>query len=132
MTTINEYAKQITAWGQRKGWDMSKARADGDVRRDFVLGKLMLVVTEIAEAAECVRDDQFEQTGGVPASETPGGFGVIGGKDVTKPEGMVTELADAVIRILHLCDAMGLDLDAAIEAKMAYNEGRPYQHGRKA
>jgi len=139
MTTINEYAKQIGEWGKRKGWDMSKARAKGERRRDFVLGKLMLVVTEVSEAAECVRDDDFDMRGGKPfrrkayfertRTRAPR-YGHVEG--ITKPEGMITELADAVIRIMHLCDAMRLDLDAAIATKMAFNETRKHKHGRKA
>jgi len=34
------------------------------------------------------------------------------------------ELADALIRILDLCGAMGLDLEGAFEEKMAYNKTR--------
>lgn len=119
--SIAEWQKRIGEWGKRKGWDMSKARAKGDRRRDFLLGKLMLVVTEVSEAAECVRDDDF----GMNVAVSDGGT-------VGKPEGMLSELADAVIRIMHICDAMGLDLDTAIRVKMAYNEQRPYKHGRKA
>ena len=48
-----------------------------------------------------------------------------------KPEGVAVELADAVIRIADLCGHLGIDLDAVICAKMAYNEGRPYKHGKQ-
>lgn len=48
-----------------------------------------------------------------------------------KPEGVAVELADAVIRIADLCGFMGIDLEAAIVEKMAYNETRPYKHGKK-
>ena len=48
-----------------------------------------------------------------------------------KPEGAAVELADAVIRIADLCGHLGIDLEEVIEIKMAYNEGRPYNHGKK-
>lgn len=38
------------------------------------------------------------------------------------------ELIDAVIRILHLVSALGLDADALFEAKMARNWQRPYKY----
>lgn len=48
-----------------------------------------------------------------------------------KPEGVAVELADAVIRIADLCGHLGIDLDAVIEEKMAYNADRPYKHGKR-
>ena len=48
-----------------------------------------------------------------------------------KPEGYAVELADAVIWIADLCGYMGIDLEAVIEEKMAYNETRPPKHGKR-
>ena len=48
-----------------------------------------------------------------------------------KPEGVAVELADAVIRIADLCGYLGIDLDAVISEKMAYNETRPFKHGKR-
>ncbi len=40
------------------------------------------------------------------------------------------ELADIIIRTAELAMSMGIDLQAHVEAKMAYNAGRPYKHGK--
>lgn len=48
-----------------------------------------------------------------------------------KPEGAAVELADAVIRIADLCGYLGIDLNAVIREKMAYNADRPYKHGKQ-
>ena len=42
-----------------------------------------------------------------------------------------TELADTVIRIMDLAHARGWKVAQAIEAKMKYNTGRPYKHGKE-
>lgn len=78
--------------------------------------KLMLIVTEIAEAMEEIR------AGHKPNEEYAGKNG--------KPEGAPAELADAVIRIADLCGIVGIDLESAIQRKMAFNAGRPYLHGK--
>lgn len=39
-----------------------------------------------------------------------------------------TELADAMIRILHLCSALDVDIEALYQAKMARNWQRPYRY----
>lgn len=40
------------------------------------------------------------------------------------------ELADIIIRVLHLAAGLGLDMDGAISGKMAANVARPYRHGK--
>ena len=49
----------------------------------------------------------------------------------TKPEGIATEMADCIIRILDWAGAERIDMDAIIRAKMDYNKTRPYKHGGK-
>lgn len=87
---------------------------DNQSRANTVLAKLMLIVTEAAEAAEDVRE---MTAGGVEADGKPIGFG--------------SELADIVIRVADLAEAVGIDLEAVVEAKMGYNVTRPYMHGGK-
>lgn len=41
------------------------------------------------------------------------------------------ELADVLIRVLDLASGLGLDLDLAVEAKLAKNRTRGYRHGGK-
>ena len=72
---------------------------------DAMLGKLMLVNTELCEAAEAARDgdmDNFKE-----------------------------EIADAVIRLLDICGACGIDIEEAVAQKMLVNMSRPPKHGRK-
>ena len=48
-----------------------------------------------------------------------------------KPEGVPIELADVIIRIADVCKTHGIDLEAAIKAKIEYNKTRPHLHGGK-
>ena len=48
-----------------------------------------------------------------------------------KPEGIPSEFADIIIRILDMCAYHDIDIAAAIADKMAYNETRSYRHGDK-
>lgn len=67
--------------------------------------KLMLIVSEVAEAMEGYRKDNMD-------SHLP------------HRKAVEVELADAVIRIGCLAGALGLDLAGAIQEKMAYNAQR--------
>lgn len=93
--------------------------------------KLLLVHTEVSEAAEELRDGQPTDliygvqrvvheptTGWIPT-----GF--------VKPEGFPVELADVILRVLDICEHEGIDMQAVLELKLAYNETRPFKHGRK-
>lgn len=48
-----------------------------------------------------------------------------------KPESFAIELADAIIRICDMAAYAQMDLQSAIETKMAYNRIRGYRHGNK-
>lgn len=83
---------------------------------DQVLSKLMLITTEVAEAAEDVR------TGAMRTVMSDSG----------KPEGLPSELADIVIRVMDVCGGLGIDLDEEIRIKVAYNRRRPAMHNKLA
>lgn len=54
---------------------------------------------------------------GRPGPDSPG-------DDYCKPEGIAVELADALLRILDLMAALGVDVDAVVMAKHKYNLAR--------
>lgn len=47
-----------------------------------------------------------------------------------KPEGIPIELADTIIRCLDELHAAGVSAGEAVQIKMAYNQTRPYKHGK--
>ncbi len=104
---LNELAAVCYTIADVKGWH-DEPREFGTV--------MMLVVTEIAEAMEAWREC------GDPAMDRTTG---------EKPEGVPSELADALIRILHACAIYGIDIKTAVETKLQYNYNRPYRHGNK-
>lgn len=75
--------------------------------------KLCLIHSEISEALEALRHRN------PPDDKVP------------EFTGAETELADAVIRIMDLAHARGWRVAQAIEAKMKFNSGRPYKHGKE-
>jgi len=79
---------------------------------------LMLIVTELAEAMEDVRDDPH-----FPNEWTCESNG--------KPCGFPSELADVIIRVLDTAGEFGIDIEGAVDRKMIYNASRKYMHGGK-
>lgn len=99
----------------RKIHENAKDHGFWDDGADDVVGKLMLICSEIYEAFEAVRNgDHDEWSEKIPA--------------FTKME---EELADAVIRIMDFAEAKGLRLPDAILSKHEFNKSRPYLHGKK-
>ena len=95
--TIEEWCHYVRLYRDSKGFITA---------RENMLEKLMLVVTELAEAAEDVRHakwDHFEE-----------------------------EIADTVIRLFDIAGSLEFDLEKAIRDKMAVNVKRPFLHGKLA
>jgi NTP pyrophosphatase (non-canonical NTP hydrolase) len=116
--SLNYLAGRIAKWSVSKGWETNWHN---------VPGKLMLVVTELAEAMEWYRnfsqeDIQFLDDGKVDFSTD---------RPTDSFHGFRVEIADAVIRLLNLSASLGINIEAEIEAKMEKNEKRPYKHGGK-
>ena len=110
--TIRELQQQAHATAKEKGW------YDGATERN-PLELIALVHSELSEAVEDFRRGAAPWC--IPANNLPD----------CKPSGPDIELADAVIRIADMCGYLGLDLEAAIQAKLAYNKTRPVRHGGK-
>ena len=109
---INELAKEIHVNAVNHGW-WDEERAFGEL--------LCLIHSEVSEALE-------EYRNGHEINETYYSTDKQGNK---KMEGIPSELADIIIRVLDLCGAYGIDIGQVLDEKMAYNRTRTYKHGGK-
>lgn len=108
--TMDDWQDEVHTLAMQKGWWDSGPRPTAEI--------LMNIAAEVSEAWEAYRD------GNVPGQ-------VYHTLEGTKPEGIVIELADVVIRIMDFLESEGLSLEALIAEKHEYNKTRPYRHGGK-
>jgi len=97
---MRKLTKEITKWRISKGFLTPHFYGN----KDLLLGKLMLVITEISEIAEAVRENNFDN--------------------------FREELADACIRLFDIAGASGVDVEKEIKKKMKVNSERPFLHGK--
>ena len=103
---LNEYRDLCHKIARSKGWYEGGDRNIGE--------QLMLVVTEVAEAMEDLR------VGAMTLSYDSNG----------KPCGFPIEVADVMIRLFDLAGYLQIDLEGAVDEKIAFNETRPHKHGK--
>lgn len=106
MTNLNELAKHVHLTARQHGFYESN-------ESNSVATKIALIHSEASEALEAYRRDEMA---------------IVHELDM-KPEGFPIELADIIIRVCDLAAWQGIDLDAAVAEKAAFNECRPWRHG---
>jgi hypothetical protein len=115
----------ISAYTQTDDNTIKVQRSFGD--------QIALMHSELSEALEAYRERGLEKW--AICSEHGGGPELCPNsndcKDKQKPEGAFVELADCIIRILNTAGHYGVDMQALVEEKMAFNETRPYRHGKR-
>lgn len=118
---------------------------DSERTDETIPSKLMLLVSEAAEALEAYRDPDTLNLIKVPASlverilysvhteydEAMVDLTNLYDKWKAKPKGFEDEIADIFIRAGDLVGAEDIDIEAAIRRKYAYNVTRPHKHGKK-
>ena len=130
----NKLAKEIHITSISKGWWKNLESAifqfadkDGNIlvnkklfTRMFLICKLALIQTEVAEAIEELRNEKINWFS----------------KDekTLKPEGFFSEIADIDIRLYDLIKALEMyhrmDYQKVLEMKAQYNKSRPFKHNR--
>jgi len=142
MTSISELQERCGTAARDKGFHDDRPLPVMDVQGHFTTpgladwqgNKLMLIVSEVAEAQDELRkgfpaDVTYHPTAVDESWELDRPYDNNG--DQAKPEGVPSELADVLIRVLDFCYTEGIDLETIIEEKLAYNATRAYKHGKK-
>ena len=147
---LNVLAAQIHADNIRKGFWPSE---ESGQTRDL-LSVIALIHSELSEALEEIRDGRMNPSFAWKATKDTSGPSLefredgvwtlgdyprpvaddemLGWGYAMKPVGLPSEFADVIIRVLDACAAWGINIEEAIQIKMAYNATRDRLHGRKA
>lgn len=114
--TLEEMAIEVCEVNKDNGWFEEDRRFAED---------MALLHSEVSEALEAYRvhgvadqtrmQSTYEFQRDIPA----------------KPEGVGSELADILIRLLDTCHRYDIDLEAEYTRKIAFNRTRGYRHGGK-
>lgn len=115
--SIEDYQAEIREINEANGWFDSE-RSFGD--------DIALLHTEVSEMYEAYRNWLFDDA-------TAQAVASITGEDpqLPKPEGVGSEAADVLVRLLDTCERQGIDLRFELERKLRYNRTRGHRHGGK-
>lgn len=116
------YKLQCVTWriAEEKGWHEGEPISFGEF--------IALCHSELSEALEIYR---IEGGAAIPmvhpfqAGESD--MDLV----ISIPQGIPIELADVIMRILDYSETHGINIEKAIELKMAFNKTREHRHGDK-
>jgi NTP pyrophosphatase (non-canonical NTP hydrolase) len=114
VTQISEWQQRIRKINELCGW------FDQEVTFATAMANLHGEVSEAWEA--------WRKWGGADATDNIAGQI---NEAIPKPEGVGSEFADILIRLLDDCERWNIDLTYEVERKLAFNVTRSYRHGGK-
>lgn len=85
------------------------------VCRVLMLKDINLIMTELSEAVEFIRKDEFA---------------CLRSDENDWKESFEEEIADTFIRLFDFCGNYSIDIETYINKKMDYNESREWKHGK--
>ena len=109
---LAQMMEEVTAVNVANGWHDDDRRFGEDVA---------LLHSEVSEMLEAYRDYGLDDATEHSNLMLP----------PNKPEGVGSEAADILIRLLDTCDRANIDLYAEYARKIAYNKTRGHKHGGK-
>jgi NTP pyrophosphatase (non-canonical NTP hydrolase) len=115
--TIADITAEVREANIAKGWRPAEGGPGTNTFGDYIA----LAHSELSEALEAYRDHRLVDATATTRAGTP-----IAG---AKPEGVGSEFADLLIRLVDMADVFGIDLEFEYRRKIAYNRGRDWQHG---
>lgn len=133
--SLDEYIKRAYENAKSKGFHLD----DDEMRNKFkfrstdydyfcrlaMIKDLALIVTELAEAIEALRERRETTDPVMKLKESDPTY-----KTEDWKETLEEEIADVFIRLFDFCGNYGIDIERFINLKMDYNESRAWKHGK--
>lgn len=142
---LNELSKEIYEGNKERGfWEdhfealdlaniNSKSNIIKAIDNAFLSQKIMLMVTELGEAQEALRDNHFCKLNAnqlINLENSNDDIFKENFQDQVKNT-FEDELADSIIRVLDTCGARGIDINKHILLKLRFNKFRNRKHGKQ-